>query len=118
LRRPNSPNECLERCGENTLSSERDRGAILEQPPNLNQALRTQDVIACGKYRESEFYRDFSKPLGVETALGVCAAYRDSPVCGIAFHRRKDNKPFSVQDRERLTLVAPPSLIESSTTFG
>ncbi|MFZ5484104.1 MAG: helix-turn-helix transcriptional regulator [Pseudomonadota bacterium] len=80
---------------------------ILEAPQNMNRALRTTDVISRAKYRNSEFYRDFSHPLGIEAVLGVCVALAGKPVYGIAFHRSSNARQFSVEDRTRLTLVAP-----------
>lgn len=80
---------------------------ILERPDNQNRALRTSDVISQRKFRGSEIRQDFFGPVGIDKVMGVCVVGGDTPMCGLGLHRERHARPFSIADRERLTLLAP-----------
>ncbi|GMR20309.1 MAG: hypothetical protein BMS9Abin36_0904 [Gammaproteobacteria bacterium] len=76
-------------------------------PKNANRPLRNTDITTIKKIRNSEFYEDFLKPIGIEYVMG-CAVYtRGKPILGVGLHRSRTTHEFSENDKEIFELLSP-----------
>lgn len=81
------------------------REAALRSP---GTAFRNEDVMPLARYHASEIYREFSRPAGIEHALGVVRHGEVADLAEMVFLFRADQaRAFSDRDRFLLEQLAP-----------
>lgn len=65
------------------------------------------ELIGDGQLRESEFYRDFARELGMFHLIGHVGLLGDDLIMPLGLHRPEDGQPFSERERAILSGMVP-----------
>ena len=81
------------------------RAAMVAQP---GRAMRNEDVMAPDAYRQTALYREYSRPAGIEHALGIVERDALTDLGELITLFRSDiDRPFSEDDRATLEALSP-----------
>ena len=81
------------------------RAAMVAQP---GRAMRNEDVMAPDAYRQTALYREYSRPAGIEHALGIVERDALTDLGELITLFRSDiDQPFSEDDRATLEALSP-----------
>jgi len=80
-----------------------------------NVGFTESDFIKKSAFLESEYYRDFFKPMGLCHTMVLNAEFGGKAVGNVSFHRPPGARNYSEKEKAALTLIAP---VLSSVLFG
>src|SRR5271166_591925 len=72
-----------------------------------DKVVTVQELIGDATWRESEFYKQFLKPLDILHALGADIRTEDGLECRLRVARPHREPPFSARDKQLCTVVLP-----------
>jgi len=72
-----------------------------------DKVVTVQELIGDANWRESEFYKQFLKPLDILHALGADIRTEDGLECRLRVARPHREPPFSARDKQLCTVVLP-----------
>lgn len=84
------------------------RAAAVARP---GRAFRNEDVMALERYRQTEIYLQFSKPAGIEHALGIVERDELTDLAEIVFLFRADERDAFTEDDAALLEYLAPHLV-------
>ena len=74
-------------------------------PPG--QVFSIGDVVSAERWRQSEVYRDYLRPLGIEHILALEVHHPEGAQCRLRITRTADTGDFAASDKANLGLLAP-----------
>lgn len=76
-------------------------------PQNINQPLRTSDVLSRKEIVDSEYYTDFLGPLGIGYVMGCAVGVPGHALGGVGLHRSVGSRGFDDKEKTLFALLAP-----------